>query len=383
MTRIVYYLKGNGLTGWKRRAAQALILLIAAAGGGFLVAASGVVPISASSGHWAITAWLLHFSMQRSVDTHTLTIKTPPLNNERLVDKGAGHFGLNCSPCHGSPQLQQPRIAAAMTPHPPYLPPQISTWEPRELFYIIKHGVKFTGMPAWPTQNRDDEVWAVVAFLQRLPDLDTAGYQGLTSGSQQVEQSVELEDLQTPSSVPSVITAVCARCHGMDGLGRDSGAFPILAQQSTDYMVASLQAYASGARHSGMMEPIAAGLSAEQIEQVSRYYHEQPFDSASREAGGELAQTIQRGASIASDGIPGAKVPACADCHGPTDADRNPNFPHLAGQPAGYIIEQFQLFQQRHRGGTKFHQLMYPAADHLKLEQLLDVAAYYESLKND
>jgi hypothetical protein len=58
-----------------------------------------------------------------------------------------------------------------MTPHLPYLPPVIPARQPDELFYIVKHGIKFTGMPAWPAQQRDDERWAMVAFLRRLPDL--------------------------------------------------------------------------------------------------------------------------------------------------------------------------------------------------------------------
>ncbi|MFN2428348.1 MAG: cytochrome c, partial [Candidatus Binatia bacterium] len=76
--------------------------------------------------------------------------------------------------------LQQPRIAAAMTPKPPDLRTVALTFDPEELFYIVKHGIKFTGMPAWPALERDDEVWAVVAFLRMLPTLDPGEYLELT-----------------------------------------------------------------------------------------------------------------------------------------------------------------------------------------------------------
>src|SRR5690606_30483543 len=148
---------------WLVRVGLALPLLALA---GFLVAASGIIPIKASSGHWAITEWFLEFSMSRSVATHSLGIKTPPLDDPALILKGAGHYENGCMPCHGSPALPYPRVAWSMTPPPPNLTRSISEWKPKELFYIVKHGVKFTGMPAWPSQVRDDEVWAMVAFLR-------------------------------------------------------------------------------------------------------------------------------------------------------------------------------------------------------------------------
>ena len=64
--------------------------------------------------------------------------------------------------------------AREMLPPPPDLSKAAPQWKERELFWIVKNGLKYTGMPAWPSRQRDDEVWAVVAFLRRLPDLDRA-----------------------------------------------------------------------------------------------------------------------------------------------------------------------------------------------------------------
>ena len=74
--------------------------------GGFLGAASGLIPIKASSGHWAITSWFLQFSKQRSVATHTLGMESPLLDKPGLVLKGAGAYEMNCRACHGSPAAQ-------------------------------------------------------------------------------------------------------------------------------------------------------------------------------------------------------------------------------------------------------------------------------------
>src|SRR5690606_2513650 len=107
----------------------------------------------------------------------------PALSDPALVVHGAGTYETNCRPCHGSPESPRPPLVpAAMTPPPPNLPRIIARYDNQELFFIVKHGIKFTGMPAWPTQQRDDEVWAMVAFLREMPKLDAPAYRELARG---------------------------------------------------------------------------------------------------------------------------------------------------------------------------------------------------------
>jgi cytochrome c553 len=353
-----------------RRCLQLVALLLAAmAVGGFLVAASGIVPIKASSGHWAVTRWFLTFSMRRSVVTHSLGIETPPLDEPWLVLKGAGHYETGCAPCHGSPVLRAPRIPRGMLPQPEHLPSVAASWKPSELFLVVKHGVKLTGMPAWPALQRDDEVWAMVAFLRALPGLDAEEYRQLVGGP----APAALEE--TAGSVG----ASCARCHGADGQGRGSAAFPRLAGQRPAYLAASLGAFARGARHSGIMEPIAAVLGPEEIDALARHY-------ASRSGGPapvgtpESTAGRERGQDIALHGVPSQGVPACAECHGPSPTRKNAHYPVLAGQYADYLVLQLELFQAGRRGGTAYAHLMRRAADQLTPEQMRDVAAYYAYL---
>jgi cytochrome c553 len=361
-------------------------LLGIAAVGGFLVAASGIIPIKASSGHWAITRWFLSFSMHRSVATHTIGMEVPPLDTPQLVLKGAGHYETGCRPCHGSPSLHSPRIPGEMTPEPPYLPPEIPKWEPEELFYIVKHGIKFTGMPAWPARHRDDEVWAVVAFLRALPDLEVQEYQRLAQGeAATASETAPIQDLGTPQEVPPAVTQSCIRCHGREGYGRGTGAFPRLAGQQPTYLHTTLEAFARGERHSGIMEPIAAGLSEEDMRAIARYYGRQAGMSTrpahpSTTAHPNASQSIARGRTIANEGIPRRRVPSCVDCHGPSPTRRNPAYPLLAGQYADYLVLQLELFKEDHRGGSAYARLMDPAVHRLTPQQMRDVALYYESL---
>jgi cytochrome c553 len=348
--------------------------------GGFLVAVSGVIPIKASSGHWAITRWFLNSSKERSVATHTLGLEAPSLNEPSLVLKGAGHYETGCRPCHDNPAQPHPRVAWKMTPSPPYLPPRISAWEPDELFYIVKHGVKFTGMPAWPALQRDDEVWAMVAFLRRFPGLDEEEYRRLAQGEAVQSGEVEpLSGLVAPDRVPRAITTSCARCHGVDGLGRGLSAFPKLAGQRPPYLFASLQAFARGERHSGIMQPIAAGLSQEEMRELADYYGNRRQLSPSGPPP-DAAPAIEHGKAIANRGVPSQRIPSCADCHGPGATRRNPVYPELAGQYADYLVLQLEIFQKNVRGGTDYAHIMRRVAAGLTPAQLRDVALYYASL---
>jgi cytochrome c553 len=235
-----------------------LAALLAGGIGGLAVAASGVVPMKASTGHLEITARFLHFAMRQSIVTHAFGIAEPALDDEALVMRGAAHYDLACRACHGGADGALPVIPANIVPPPRPLARHAADWRPRELFYIVKHGMKFTGMPAWPAQARDDEVWAMVAFLRALPSLSPDAYNRLARAGGRAEPL----DLVSAIPAPRVVTDNCSRCHGLDGRGRGTGAFPRLDGQQADYLDRALRAYAGGQRHSGIMEPIAAALTA-------------------------------------------------------------------------------------------------------------------------
>ena len=375
---------GGSLTGWKRRLYQLVLLVVILGAGGFGVAASGIVPVAASSGHLPITAWFLNFSMARSVSTHSMGIPVPELDDPNLVLRGGGHYAIGCAPCHGNPEIHHPRVAAGLTPHPPYLAPKIQDWEPNELFYIAKHGVKFTGMPAWPTQQRDDEVWAMVAFLLKFPELDVPGYQELVGDAVHQTEPTSAENLEPSDAAPSLVTTNCSRCHLADGMGRGSGAFPILSGQNEEYLAATMSAFATRSRHSGTMETVSAGLNEEEIRELAAYYSRQiPTSRRVSQIGNEedVDASRKRGAEIAENGIPSARVPACVDCHGTEEPPVNASYPKLNGQYANYLVLQLELFATDRRGGTEYGHLMQPIAARLTAEQMRDVATYYQSLQ--
>jgi cytochrome c553 len=264
-----------------------------------------------------------------------------------------------------------------MLPQPPALRQSVSRYEPQELFYIVKHGIKLTGMPAWPALRREDEVWAMVAFLRRLPALDATTYQQITGTAGGANGPMPIERLDVTGKPPDVLEESCRRCHGVDGLGR-GGAFPRLAGQRPEYLLASLRAYARGERQSGIMQPVASSLQRDAMVRMAAYYAAQPIPpTAGAEAGTTASASGQR---IAHAGIPSQLVPACVKCHGPGSHPRNPHYPVLAGQYAEYLVQQLSLFKAGDRGGTPYEHIMRKVARQLTADQIEAVAEYYASL---
>ena len=216
-----------------------------------LVAWLGVFNVGAASGHWAVTDWFLHFVMRSSVRTYALGQDAPePLPREALRP-AAGHYARGCALCHGAPGEPRSPAVRQMLPPPPDLAPRIGEWTDAELFRIVKYGVRYTGMPAWPALARDDEVWAMVAFLRALPGLSPAAYAELVTAP------------------AGTLPAGCAGCHGPDGRGGGPHV-PVLAGQSAAYLEASLAAYADGRRASGFMRQVAHDLPAPARAEIAR-----------------------------------------------------------------------------------------------------------------
>ena len=339
---------------------------------GFLFMWSGVYSVAASRGHFAVTEWLLTFGMRNSVKTHALGIDVPPLDNADLVTLGAAHFQGGCAYCHGAPGIPISPIAQAMLPPPPDLVTTMLPWRDRELFWIIKHGIKYTGMPAWSVQQRDDEVWALAAFLRRLPSLDAAQYRDLALGGLRVPPQSG-ESLATSETMAPAIGA-CARCHGAADKRPASSLVPILQGQPAEFIVTSLEAYASAQRGSGIMQPVARALAGDDVRRVAEYYA--ALQAPHAPEGPTDTSAIERGRSVAENGDQTSGVPACVGCHGEKALKI---YPRLSGQNLPYMLNRLRLWKNGLRPGTATETIMAPIARAMSERHIEDVAAYYAS----
>ncbi len=339
---------------------------------GLMIAWSGVYNIAASRGHWAIVEWFLAFGMRNSVATHSIGIAVPALDDPDLARLGAGHFHGGCASCHGAPGIPTNPIVDQMLPPPPGLSTAARDWQARELFWIVKHGIKYTGMPGWVALERDDEVWAVVAFLQKLPSLDAASYRSLAVGSARVP--VQSGPIAGAPSVHTVI-AECARCHGADDEAPKSSRVPVLHGQPVEYLAAQLEAYAAGRRRSGIMQPVASYLAPEELGRIAAYYSSLRVPHRPRRTLADEA-TIEVGRSLAVDGLPATGLPPCLACHG---AQALAAYPRLPGQHADYMAGQLRLWKRGLRSESANAMIMAPIAQRLSDSQIEAVSMYFST----
>jgi mono/diheme cytochrome c family protein len=146
---------------------------------------SGVFSVAATDPHWGITHAILESARVRSIKVQASGIKPPanPTDHKRVV-AGTSHFAEHCSSCHSAPGVDAGEVAKGMYPPPPVLKDAAAQWSSGELFWIIRNGIKMSGMPAWP-DHTDEDIWNIVAFLGRLPSMTETDYGNLVKESLQ------------------------------------------------------------------------------------------------------------------------------------------------------------------------------------------------------
>jgi mono/diheme cytochrome c family protein len=144
---------------------------------------SGFYDVSASSPHSGMVNWLLSTTARASIERHAKGVEVPGLGDEALALAGVNDFDSMCKGCHGAPGQDPEAMGQGLNPPAPDLAVSAADMTPAELFWVTKNGIKMTGMPAWGATHDDDAIWPVVALLQKLPDLDAAGYQTLLASA--------------------------------------------------------------------------------------------------------------------------------------------------------------------------------------------------------
>jgi mono/diheme cytochrome c family protein len=150
---------------------------------GFVVIYAGVYDVAATEAHSPVTSWLLETARTRSIKAHAAGIQVPPgLDDPAKAIVRVDHYAAHCAVCHGAPGVPKGDIAHGLYPQPPDLSEAAQRYSPGELFWILKHGIKMSGMPAW-SDHSDEELWATVAFLEKLPDMSEQDYARLVMAS--------------------------------------------------------------------------------------------------------------------------------------------------------------------------------------------------------
>lgn len=152
---------------------------------------SGIVNVAADEAHSDFVYWLLQETRENSIQKAAQNIAVPNLEDPDLLLTGGADYAFMCASCHLKPGQSESDMSLGLYPSPPNLAIANDnhqghehgddTQADRNNFWVIKHGIKASGMPAWGKTHDDQRIWAMVAFIKRLPTLTAEQYQILTA----------------------------------------------------------------------------------------------------------------------------------------------------------------------------------------------------------
>lgn len=169
------------MTRIKQHMQTSAILLVAVVVLGTAFLFSGAYNIGANDPHFPIVYGALETLRDRSIAVRSKSIKVPDLTDAAMIRQGAGNYHAMCTGCHLMPGMAESEMHKGMYPQPPNLSQE--RVDPAEAFWVIKNGIKASGMPSWGKSMSDQYLWGLVAFQQKLPALSAEEYRALVASS--------------------------------------------------------------------------------------------------------------------------------------------------------------------------------------------------------
>ena len=176
-------------------------LIVALAAGALLIAIiaaalvrMGSFDVAADKPHSQPVFWLMDTVRERSIAVRAAGIEVPSdLADSKRIASGAAQYDEMCSRCHLAPGMKRTEISRGLYPRAPELRRK-SSLTPAEQFWVVKHGLKMTGMPAWGVTHNDELLWDVVAFLRKLPELSAEQYQALVKSAPKTHDEMMMQN---------------------------------------------------------------------------------------------------------------------------------------------------------------------------------------------
>lgn len=155
---------------------------------------SGAYPVGADVPHSRPVRWLVSTVSDRSVASHARSVQVPSElshPDSATILEGAGQYAAMCSGCHLAPGYDSGETAKGLYPRAPRFA-RGTDLSPAELFWVTKHGIKDTGMPAWGQTHSDEELWPIVAFVGQLGNMSPEEYRAIVQRAPRDEDMTEL-----------------------------------------------------------------------------------------------------------------------------------------------------------------------------------------------
>ncbi|HKJ32398.1 MAG TPA: cytochrome c [Balneolales bacterium] len=137
---------------------------------------SGFYNVSALHPDPGIVQWVFSTTSDRSVEHHAKNIKMPNLNDSTMVAHGFDHYNEMCVGCHGAPGVKRGEGGKGLFPKPPDLTESAKEMPPKELFWIVKNGIKSTGMPAFGKTHSNKKIDYIIAFMEKMKTMSPQQY---------------------------------------------------------------------------------------------------------------------------------------------------------------------------------------------------------------
>ena len=214
-------------------------LAVGAAVTGAIVLYAGFYNISATHQHLRPTYWLLQIGLRESIERRARDIAVPPLDDARLADRGLALYRAHCTQCHGAPGVAPEPFALGMTPVPANLAHKALERSAAELYWVVKHGIKMTGMPAWEFRLSEADLWSLVAFMQQMPLISPEQYAARAREIPQLEGAAEPSGSPRSTADPvrgkmALRQYACTTCHSIpDVVGQHAPVGPPLERIAT------------------------------------------------------------------------------------------------------------------------------------------------------
>lgn len=266
---------------WRAVVLTLCSVAVAAAIGAAAFVWSGLYSVAATREHFQFVYSILETAMRQSVQRSARQVQVPPdLEAAVRVQRGAACFRDHCVQCHGAPGVAQGPIGRGMQPLPGPLVDAQLRWQPRELYWITRHGIRMSGMPAWEFRLAEEDLWALVAFVNRLPSMGPADYAAVTQAGYSGRPGAAATpacglSLAQRDAVPqrapdlergrtALSQYACAACHSIPGVTSSSPQVgPPLAGLATRTLIAGRltntpQNMVRWLRHPQQVDPLTA-----------------------------------------------------------------------------------------------------------------------------
>lgn len=190
-------MKTEWIVVWTAAGTIVVVLLVA-----IIVAATGSITVGADIKPGLIERTLAPWARDRAVERHAPKTRNPYASDPAAIAVGMDHYRENCLMCHGAPGIPATEIAKGLNPPPPSLGSEESDTPDGELFWVTKHGIRLTSMPAFGPTHTDEEIWKIVAFVRHLPDLTPEEKTVLVEATEGEENHHEAHRPMRPPSRP-------------------------------------------------------------------------------------------------------------------------------------------------------------------------------------